>query len=118
MRVRTSTSDPLDFCLRCAPSPTTAVKRYGHLGDGPDGRGNCFTYDDDHPTYGVGDDEYRCKRCDKRLTDRDDLLPPGDPRAVAAQTFDFDAALAEEPAATFTISYGGTPIGKFKVKKP
>jgi hypothetical protein len=66
MRIFTSANDPLDFCSRHAPSLDTATKRYGNVGDGPDGRGNCFEYDADHPDY--DDDEYRCKSCRCKLS--------------------------------------------------
>lgn len=69
MRIYTSCSDPIDFCGNCAPDSDEAEERYGNLGDGPDGRGNCFGYDDDHPPYeGEG---YRCHDCGKELTDED-----------------------------------------------
>ncbi len=50
-RIYTSTSDPLDFCRRCFPKELLAKKRYSSLGDGPDNRGNCYGYNDDHPSY-------------------------------------------------------------------
>jgi len=69
-RIYTSANDPLDFCNRCFPSEVTADRRYGSVGDGPDGRGNCFSYHADHPDYdGTG---YRCHTCRKRLTENDD----------------------------------------------
>lgn len=69
MRIRSSLSDPLDFCLTCAPrSEKRAYERYGNLGDGPDGRGNCFVYDDEHPPY---DDGYTCCKCGCELTESD-----------------------------------------------
>lgn len=49
-RIYTSQSDPLDFCLACFPSEDEAREQYGNLGDGPDGRGNCFSYEEGaHP---------------------------------------------------------------------
>lgn len=69
-RIYSSASDPIDFCKRCFPSEERAKQRFGNVGDGPDGRGNCFGYDDDHPPY-AGED-YRCHTCRKRLTGRDD----------------------------------------------
>jgi hypothetical protein len=67
VRIWTSDNDALDFHTRCAPSEEVARKRYANRGDGPDGRGNCFGYDDDHPSYdGEG---YRCTTCKKPLTD-------------------------------------------------
>ena len=68
-RIYTSASDPLDFCRPHFPSEATAMKRYGHVGDGPDGRGNCFGYDAEHPDYeGEG---YHCRTCKKVLTEQD-----------------------------------------------
>ena len=69
MRIYTSCSDPIDFCKRCAPDEDEASERYGNLGDGPDGRGNCFGYDEDHPPY--SDCDYRCEECGETLTDED-----------------------------------------------
>lgn len=69
MRLFTSASDVIDFCKRCYPSLAEAKRKYGNVGDAPDGRGNCFDYDDpdDHPDY--DDTDYRCDKCDKKLTD-------------------------------------------------
>lgn len=69
-RIRNSKNDPLDFCIKCFPkSESFAFQKYGNVGDGPDGRGNCFAYDDDHPPYEFED--YRCEKCDKLLTEND-----------------------------------------------
>jgi hypothetical protein len=69
-RIYTSQSDPIDFCNRCFPqTEKDAFQRYGQLGDGPDSRGNCFGYQDDHPDYSELD--YTCEKCGKLLTDRD-----------------------------------------------
>lgn len=58
-RIYTSASDPLDFCRHCFPSTEEAAfDEYGDLGDGPDGRGNCFGYDAEHPDY-----ENECYLC-------------------------------------------------------
>lgn len=71
-RLYTSASDPLDFCKRCFPkSEDAARKRFGNVGDGPDGRGNCFGYDADHPDYLDDPDMYKCHTCRKVLTDND-----------------------------------------------
>jgi len=67
-RIYTGSSDPLDFCRRHFPSITVARKRYAE-GEGPDGRGNCFSYDDDHPEY--EGENYQCVVCKKMLTERD-----------------------------------------------
>lgn len=71
-RIYTSESNPLDFCRICFPSLVDALEDYGDLGDGPDGRGNCFGYACPHPPYGDTDGEYACEDCGKLLTDRDD----------------------------------------------
>ena len=68
MRVYTSASDPLDFCRRCRPTRGEARARYETLGPGPDGRGNCFGYDEDHPEYEPGDE---CETCKRQLTEND-----------------------------------------------
>lgn len=67
-RIYTSQSDPLDFCRRCFPSEESAKKRYANLGDGPDGRSNCFGYEAEHPDY--DDEVIYCQnhRCRKLLT--------------------------------------------------
>lgn len=66
-RISTSTSDPLDFCNRHMPSEKNARARYANLGDGPDGRGNCFEYDTEHPSYDYAG--YCCYSCGCTLTD-------------------------------------------------
>ena len=68
-RVCDSRSEPIDFCHGCMPTETTAREEYGNVGDGPDGRGNCFEYEPEHPDY-EGDD-YTCEECGDRLTYRD-----------------------------------------------
>lgn len=70
-RIYTSQSDPIDFCKKCFPqTEEKAFSLYGNLGDGPDGRGNCFGYDDDHPPYEY--ENYRCQTCGRLLGERDD----------------------------------------------
>lgn len=73
-RIYTSANDPLDFCSKHFPrNEKEAFDQFGNLGDGPDGRGNCFDYDAHHPDYeGLG---YTCYQCKKILTDKDNLLP-------------------------------------------
>lgn len=74
MRIYTSESDPIDFCRKHMPSEEKAFEMYGNLGDGPDGRGNCFSYDDEHPDYedlGYDRNPYRCSVCGCRLTEKD-----------------------------------------------
>lgn len=68
-RIYTSTNDPLDFCLIHFPKEVDALRRYGNIGDGPDGRGNCFGWDAEHPDY-EGED-YNCHICKVRLTEAD-----------------------------------------------
>ena len=63
MRIRNSRNDPLDFCVDDTPSEAEAIERFADVGEGPDGRGNCFVYDDEHPPY---DDEppiFFCYEC-------------------------------------------------------
>jgi len=69
MRIYTSDNDPLDFCQKCAPTEVEAIKKFGNMGDGPDGRGNCFAYDAEHPPY--GDDDYYCNSCGRILEEGD-----------------------------------------------
>lgn len=72
-RIYASNNDPVDFCRDCFPSEDEAIEEYGGKGDGPDGRGNCFGWDAEHPPY--GDEDYRCEQCGSVLTD-DDNYPP------------------------------------------
>ena len=71
-RLYNGDSDPLDFCNRHFPkNEALAFARYG-AGEGPDGRGNCFGYDCEHPPYSddsEGPDAYRCQVCRCVLTD-------------------------------------------------
>lgn len=69
MRIYTSENEPLDWCRDCAPGETEAREYYANLGDGPDGCGNCFSYDSDHPVY--SGDWYFCAGCGRELTDDD-----------------------------------------------
>lgn len=51
-RIYSRCSDPYDYCLKCFPKTEAAARAiHGHDGDGPDGRGDCFGYDDEHPGY-------------------------------------------------------------------
>lgn len=69
-RIYNSRSEPLDFCQRCFPkTEAEAYEVYGKLGDGPDGRGNCFSYDDEHPDYDYCD--YICENCGMVLRNED-----------------------------------------------
>lgn len=60
-RIYDSANDPHDFCQKHYPTETTAISHFGNVGDGPDGRGNCFGYEAEHPGY-EGED-YRCELC-------------------------------------------------------
>ena len=66
-RIYTSANDPIDFCAHHFPGEKAARKHFGDVGDGPDGRGNCFAYDADHPSYDY--ENYKCHTCRKTLTD-------------------------------------------------
>ena len=65
MRIYTSESIPVDFCKACAPSEAEALEMFNDLGDGPDDRGNCFAYDEEHPPYEETD--YKCADCGESL---------------------------------------------------
>jgi hypothetical protein len=72
-RIYDSASNPLDFCSNHMPLEQVAEQRYGNVaktGQGPDGRGNCFGYDAEHPPYEDGV-IYKCKSCRKQLTEED-----------------------------------------------
>lgn len=77
-RIYDSASNPLDFCGRCFPSESVAEKRYGNVaktGNGPDGRGNCFGWDVEHPDYEF--ENYHCTKCRKRLREVDNYPREG-----------------------------------------
>lgn len=81
-RICTSTSAPFDFCQKCFPSKSAALALYASLGDGPNGRGNCFEYDAEHPPY--EHEDYTCDICNQPLSEidndaRTDDEPPDDP---------------------------------------
>jgi hypothetical protein len=69
MRIYTSESIPVDFCRDCFPPEQESIEKFGNLGDGPDGRGNCFAYDEEHPPYQETD--YKCHSCGDELTEKD-----------------------------------------------
>lgn len=82
MRIHDSESNPIDLCKCCAPwDEKEAKEKYGNGPDGPDGRGNCFEYDAEHPWFFNGwndkaddwyaDDGYDCAECGSRLTQKD-----------------------------------------------
>ena len=71
-RIYTSANDARDYCERCYPTEKGAEQRYGNVaktGEGPDGRGNCFSYDAEHPDYERED--YTCIVCKKKLGEQD-----------------------------------------------
>ena len=69
-RIYTSRSEPIDYCQDCFPHEAKAEEAFGDIGDGPDGRGNCFAYDAEHPDY-EGDPFYKCETCGRQLTAAD-----------------------------------------------
>lgn len=68
-RIYTSANDPLDFCNECFPNEGWANVDYNDVGDGPDGRGNCFEYNAEHPPYQGTD--YVCHACRRPLGEED-----------------------------------------------
>lgn len=73
MRIYTSTDHIIDLCRRCAAGldDAKAFARWGHDGDGPDDRGNCFAFDVEHPDYTDAEMGYTCDTCGRALTHRD-----------------------------------------------
>lgn len=72
-RIYDSTSSPIDYCRKCFPkTEEEALELHGNQGDGPDGRGNCFGWDEDHPDY--DGEDYTCEKCRRRLTSRDNIF--------------------------------------------
>jgi len=72
-RIYNSASEPTDFCRRHMPPERRAELYFGNIrrwGEGPDGRGNCYSYDAEHPPY--DGEDYRCNTCKKTLTSEDD----------------------------------------------
>ncbi len=70
-RIYDSTSGPIDYCnVHFPKTEELAYKLHGNVGDGPDGRGNCFGYDCPHPDYEDDPDMYQCAACGKVLTSR------------------------------------------------
>lgn len=71
-RIYNSLSEPVDLCKRCFPKTEAKAKQeYGNLGEGPDDRGDCFSYDANHPDYSDEDFDYECDKCGKKLTNKD-----------------------------------------------
>jgi len=67
-RICTSGNESLDFCMKCMPSEKQAIRQYDTSDEGPDDRGNCFSYDAEHPDY---DHSYTCVICNSPLEDWD-----------------------------------------------
>jgi len=76
-RIISSESYPHDFCMQCwdalYSTEEEAEEEFGDRGDGPDERGNCFAYNDDHPDY--DDCDYDCDKCHEPLTSFDNYPP-------------------------------------------
>lgn len=69
-RIYDSASDPRDFCRRCYPkTEAVAEKLFGDEAKGPDGRGNGFGYDAEHPPY--EECGYECEVCHAPLSEKD-----------------------------------------------
>jgi hypothetical protein len=71
-RIYDSASNPVDFCKKHFPKTEGHAELIlGNKGEGPDGRGNCFAYDAEHPSY---DDfgDYQCAVCHRTLSASDD----------------------------------------------
>ncbi len=69
-RIYDSLGNPHDFCTDDFPTEDDAFQMFGEMGDGPDGRGNCYGYDEAHPDYEC--DDYYCERCRCELQWSDD----------------------------------------------
>lgn len=75
-RLFTSKNEPMDFCRHCWPDLATAERHFATGEEGPDGRGDCFDYDTEHPPY---DDEiYTCCACECDLNEDDEEANPED----------------------------------------
>jgi hypothetical protein len=71
-RIYDGNSDPFDFCKRCFPKTEEAARRLYGKSEGPDGRGNCFDYNAEHPDY--GDTDYSCDKCGRLLVSQDNWI--------------------------------------------
>ena len=69
---RIYTNNPYDFCKRCFPTHSKTEQQYSSVGEGPDGRGNCYDYGADHHCY--SGENYRCCVCKKPLKEDDNYL--------------------------------------------
>lgn len=72
-RIYASDNDPHDYCKNHMPEEGSVTwHRLMNQGDGPDGRGNCFEAEADHPPYEDDDTGiYECMVCGKRLGEDD-----------------------------------------------
>lgn len=69
-RIIDSESNCHDFCQVCMPDEQDAERLFARGSDGPDGRGNCFGYDETlHPDY--EEDDFECETCGCKLTAKD-----------------------------------------------
>ena len=66
-RIYDSAGNPHDFCILCFPTEADAVQRFADIGDGPDGRGNCFDYNCEAPPVDLSDG-YECDHCGRPVT--------------------------------------------------
>lgn len=66
-RIYGSNNDPWDYCAPCFPPEED--DRHHDDGDGPDGRGDCYSWNAEHPAY--GGEDYVCTSCREPLTDED-----------------------------------------------
>lgn len=68
-RIYASNSYPLDFCKACfrnhSEDDIEPDGMYGInvMGEGPDGRGDCSGFDEDHPDYDDDPGFYECEDC-------------------------------------------------------
>lgn len=70
-RVCDSGNEPHDFCRHCMPNESKAAEEFDNPNtQGPDGRGNCYEYEPEHPPYRYCD--YNCERCGRKLNSKDD----------------------------------------------
>ncbi len=69
MRIYASNNEAIDVHKWHAPTEEQARRIWGMAlkGPGPDGRGDCFAYDAEHPPYGLED--YHCYICGDRMED-------------------------------------------------
>jgi len=71
-RIYDSLNNAHDYCADCFPSEEESFQELGALGDGPDGRGNCYGWDAEHPPY--EEEDYKCVSCGATLEEKDNDL--------------------------------------------